>query len=1321
MKLILRLTFMLVLMPGFLPAQVERVLPRKGSSSLEGTQFVVGFMQNEILGWGAVPRLQIFIATQYDANIRIDYPVFGPVYKFIPANTIYVEDVYYTLMVTQSEVPQAQGIFITSDAPIVVYALNTILHSTDTYSAIPIKHLGTDYFTINKPNDHYRLDTNQNPLDTAIRNSEFMILAVEDFTEVSVVPTVRTVAGNPAGVPFTVKLNKGEVFLVKSGWTLINAGDLTGSRVQSTKPIALLSGHMRAGVPTYDLNFKDHLVEMLFPINKWGNTHVTTPFALVDRPEYVRVIASTPNTTVEIVTRSGTQTSFFSAAGDWKEYTVTDVALWRSDNPVSIAQFMPSSNGAVTMFDPAMVIVPPLEVYVEAALFQFPILESTGVPDQEFYYFINVVCEQKALSTLQINGRLVSNITPRILTQTVPGTTLRWAQVPLAPGVYSMSADSGLFSGVMYSTSGADSYANLFGVRFDSIPRDDESPPVYGLDVVCGKITGYVSDVSNDTALLTEVTVITNRTYNYWWAISEPTDVIGTVDVVADIRDRWADAQIVIHAYDYKGNGREWLYYYDAPFMEVPPVVTINATDNNQVCYDVPIVNKDSTPVSISSIVLNGDARITIRGQPITNVVIAPADTLRVTVCYQPSGDSNQARSELIVTYPCDLVAKIQIRSATLASLSTLDHDFGNVRIGDTSCASIPIFNNGSKAVRIDSLIRGAGSEWYQIVNYSPELPYTLAPGDSIWVKICFSPDSLGAAARTDTVDSDIGAFVTTSLKGRGVRPQIRDVIIDFGRRRVGTATDTVVKIFNVGEADAYVQSGPPLVNEPSFIFPQPGLPTTIAPLDFSMLRVQFNPTARGTFTDTVPMIVDWRYHEPVRITVAGKGVLPEITTHDVDFGNVIVGQFKDTTAAIVESGGNEALTVFSVTALGPDASAFSVPQNVVAMSVVDVAATVSDSIRFTPARIGQHTSVYEIKTNAAPGNTQATSNFRLLGNGIPEPYLEFNGSLIVPTTIMACTDTPIEIVLNNPGTLPVTVDTILVAVGTRAFTVSPVFPLLVSPGSRVSVPAMINVDRTLDVELIATVFYNQSLSIVLRQGFGVAYDKPTVTSAAVIDGAPGNVGSIEVSVAATTPKVVSEPFVIRMTVPKQKWAVSPDIIRATVSDAISTGEQDLVPAIVNDGAEFTLAREVQAPYQIRFAVTGSILWSDPSDTPIEFLLLETVCSDIGESVSRLSLALCGGKLRMVRFDTPAEVTASLRSHPIGRTLPMQFIATKNTYVSLELFTLSGERFLLVDNYPLEKGITDVNFSVSDWTSGIYSLRVKHSAGEGIIPFVLVK
>jgi hypothetical protein len=93
----------------------------------------------------------------------------------------------------------------------------------------------------------------------------------------------------------------------------------------------------------------------------------------------------------------------------------------------------------------------------------------------------------------------------------------------------------------------------------------------------------------------------------------------------------------------------------------------------------------------------------------------------------------------------------------------------------------------------------------------------------------------------------------------------------------------------------------------------------------------------------------------------------------------------------------------------------------------------------------------------------------------------------------------------------------------------------------------------------------------------------------------------------------------------------------------------------------------------------------------------------------------------MVQFAALPLVTSGVVEQPVGESLKMTFDATMQTSVDLSVVVASGQRFAIVDNYPLEKGISHCNFSVSEWTSGFYVLCVKHSNGEQVIPFMLVK
>ncbi len=57
--------------------------------------------------------------------------------------------------------------------------------------------------------------------------------------------------------------------------------DLTGTKINSSQPIAVFSGHQRATIPNpSDLVSRDHLVEELPPIPTWGGSAFVTPYPL---------------------------------------------------------------------------------------------------------------------------------------------------------------------------------------------------------------------------------------------------------------------------------------------------------------------------------------------------------------------------------------------------------------------------------------------------------------------------------------------------------------------------------------------------------------------------------------------------------------------------------------------------------------------------------------------------------------------------------------------------------------------------------------------------------------------------------------------------------------------------------------------------------------------------------------------------------------------------------------------------------------------------------------------------------------------------------
>lgn len=97
------------------------------------------------------------------------------------------------------------------------------------------------------------------------------IIAAEDGTVVRMNPKVAIGQGNgipagPAGVPWSISMNAGEAI------ELVQTQELTGSPIQSTKPIAVIAGHMGLRIPADGL-WSDHAEQQIPPIKALGSEY----------------------------------------------------------------------------------------------------------------------------------------------------------------------------------------------------------------------------------------------------------------------------------------------------------------------------------------------------------------------------------------------------------------------------------------------------------------------------------------------------------------------------------------------------------------------------------------------------------------------------------------------------------------------------------------------------------------------------------------------------------------------------------------------------------------------------------------------------------------------------------------------------------------------------------------------------------------------------------------------------------------------------------------------------------------------------------------
>jgi len=1309
-------------------AQVERVLPRRASSSLEGTHFIVGFMANEILQAGGNPRIQIFIASQYDATVKIISPITGIYSVFVPANTVHVETMHVQHVVNASEKIFQRAIFVESDVPVVVYALNTITQSSDSYTAIPIKHCGKLYYTLNRPTDWYR--GSRDPLSRVPRVGEFMVMATENNTLVDIVATTTTKGGVPARIPFRVWLNKGDCYLVQALPTRFGGDDLTGSSISSNIPVAVVSGHQRASMPLDSLSSKDHLVEQLPPVNLWGKTYATTPFISSTRPDVLRIMASRADQDIVLITKNGSRTFRINNPGEWADTALLEPAYWTSTKPFFVTQFMTSTQDSNHYTDPAMVVVPAVEQFVNAALFQFPKLEiNNSIIGQEFYYFLNIIADSIALATLRVDTSRVARMAPQIITQTVPGTSLHWATLQMQPGAYLMTADTGTFSGVMYGSTLVDSYANMIGVAYVPVPQQDNSPPKFSFLLECGVISGTIADVSNDTARLDEVRVVSNRSYNYRWQWSVPMDSTGTVEFDADIRDLWKDAQIVIQAFDYLGNGREFLFHYDAPNVDVPKESVISLAGQTEVCTTAVLKNEDSTPVHIVRLSISGDVRIRLAPGQTIDTVLAAGDSLIVNICIKPTKDTSAVRGYLVVEYPCKLIRMMTVRGATLASLRSGMIDFGVVRLGDTVCGRVPVINNGSVSVTISAFIVAMIAPDLLVDPTSLLLPRTLAPGDTLWIGVCFSPTSEGQATRSDTA---VGTSALTALArytGRGVKPLVRPIHVDWGRRRLGSINDTAITIRNSGSGWCMIRTSDTVGIDSSFtIRDLTASPLRLDPGSSVAVRLQFLPVVRGLREMVIPLLVDWKGHEPIAITMSGFGTLPEVAVRDIDLGIVTVYFSKDSTADLVTTGaavGNEDLTVYNVRVFGPDVADFSLPAVLADLRNMPAVDVIRGLITFSPRRLGLHECRVEIVHDAASFGLQSTSIFTVRGMGVEiiEAQLALTNSL--NANVQACTLVQSKVTIANTGNGPMRVDSLIYVSADSSWSIlTNGLPMWIGGGTvrEIDVPLMFDRTsaRTFFVRLVDSAGAILTASVTTNVMLPV-----TDVSIRVSQILPYQTGPVTIHVQArleTRQEDTTYPA-FRVLVPRGRFMLSTEVPATATATYVAVNDEPLQITVEQSMREISVrsTEPIRGSWLVDLYLNGSFLWLNPSHFEIRATVEATRCFDPTTTVAGpISVVPCAGAERVITLGTIPTLRARLGAQPVSTSIEVELDASHDMDVTGFLESVGGQRIILPERFSLQKGRRHCIFSCSGWASGLYRLVLVHGAGVADLQIIIV-
>jgi IgGFc binding protein/Secretion system C-terminal sorting domain len=437
-----------------------------------GTEFYVAFGPNEGYESFSPPEtenvMDLYITSHVPAHGEVDVPAlnFYQTFTTTPGQITTIvlpngNNFTPTVVLPESQdeqVIQGMAVHVSSDSEVAVFGMNHKMYSSDAFMALPVNVLGTEYRTMNYNTSFPNQDNTP---------GEFVIVAVDDSTNVTI--TLRDVSsqGTPANKPQQIRMNKGDAYLVE-GSTTSGSNDLTGSLIESDYPIAVLSGHKRTAIPDTAVNIdrspsRDILVEQLPPVSAWGDSALVVPYATSALPDLVRVVCAEDSTQITV---NGTAVAKTFNAGDFYEIThLQGVTSIQASKPIEVGQYMHTSWGGLgdpqfpAYGDPAYSLVFPVEQFQSS----YTIISVVN-PDAFSGNFVNIVADASSIGTMTIDGAPINTNEFK----PIPNTRFDYAQHQLVQGTHNLSCSSP-FGVTIYALGPVDSYSNPGGTLLKTI------------------------------------------------------------------------------------------------------------------------------------------------------------------------------------------------------------------------------------------------------------------------------------------------------------------------------------------------------------------------------------------------------------------------------------------------------------------------------------------------------------------------------------------------------------------------------------------------------------------------------------------------------------------------------------------------------------------------------------------------------------------------------------------------------------------------------------------------------------------------------------
>lgn len=793
----------------------------------------------------------------------------------------------------QCEIVCDMSFHVTSVNDIIVYAHNQAVTTSEAFMVMPTNALDRGYYIMSYNSDAERSSESRTP-------SQFAVVATEDDTEIRITPSSDTRYNRYSYV--TKTLNRGEVYLVQADIDVMGSNyDLTGTMVNSSKPIAVFGGHQRATIPVtggHSNPSRDCLIEQIPPVTTWGRNAFLTPYP---QPAFIthlgvdmyRVLAAYDNTSIYL---NDVLVSILDAGEAFDGPLLVEGEI-TATAPILVAQYKKTSQNISADkndSDPFMMLIPPKEQYMDSyRVINLQAYEYSGNSNYKQVYdrqYITVVIPDSAISSLRLDNAVVSSWQFK----SIASSGFSYVNMAVSDGTHKVVADS-KFGIYVYGYGYANSYGYIGGQSYIQINYD---PPSISHNDSCFSVWGKVYDSTIIKSRLEKVRSPIETRENVAVNIESFTPPVDSVNYDAELIDYRQDGFFQIIASDVDNltstldmDIKGFTVGIDSmELLDKLPEYKRTLKNGREYCFNVTLHNYGKFTQQLADIEFENASYFSIKDAD--NIMLEPGDKITLEICFY-SGEEGIFYDTLKIANEC------LERSLMYIEMETWDdHSPPEYSIKDDDCMEFREF------LITDAKFNDYGLEKIEFVKLEncriEDLNFTPTQAS---LTLYFISPYLDAVYEIKATDSSGKAIVLIdTIQGFTISfPDLGDDsrLVDFDQMKIGAMDCYAIKIYNHGLLPFEINEARMSFNT-LFSAPQSQLPMVVNPKESKDLKVCFRPqyASEDPFTDTLKF-----FHNCKELTIDLSGYGEEILSEGetrcrvpirIDFASVPDDYFLD-------------------------------------------------------------------------------------------------------------------------------------------------------------------------------------------------------------------------------------------------------------------------------------------------------------------------------------------------------------------------------------------------------------------------------------------